>query len=80
MHRSWENTAIGTAWVMAGELRLETNSTRRADALRARVEVACGDLVRHRERGETDPRAWHRERRRRHRAWSRRRRGRSSVT
>ena len=57
MHRSWENTSIGTAWVTAGELRLDTNSTRRADALRARVEAACGDLVRHRDREETDPRA-----------------------
>jgi hypothetical protein len=57
MHRSWENTSIGTALVTAGELRLETNSTRRADALRARVEAACDDLVRHRDREETDPRA-----------------------
>jgi hypothetical protein len=57
MHRSWDNTSIGAAWVTPGELRLETNATRRADALRARVEAACGELIRHVEREEADPRA-----------------------
>ena len=31
------------------------NSTARADRLRAMVEAACGDLIRHREREQTDP-------------------------
>jgi hypothetical protein len=55
MHRSWENTVVGRAWLAGGALRLETNSRERADALRARVEAACGDLLRHRAREHTDP-------------------------
>jgi len=55
MHASWESTVIGRAWLAGGALRLETNSRERADALRARVEAACGDLLRHRAREHTDP-------------------------
>src|SRR5207248_874712 len=45
-HTHWENTIVGTALVTAdGELRLETNSLRRADALRKKVEKACSSLL-----------------------------------
>ena len=54
-HRTWENTVIGRAWLSAGALHLETNSRERADALRGRVEEACGGLIRHRAREHTDP-------------------------
>lgn len=54
MHRGWDNTTIGTAWVTSGELRLETNSTERADDLRRRVESACAGLVHFRDREHTD--------------------------
>src|SRR5207247_544673 len=46
MHASWETTIIGRAVVTNGTLKLETNSVRRADALRERVEKACGDRLR----------------------------------
>jgi len=49
-HKSWENTIVGSAHVSADSLRLETNSRRRAGALRRRVERACGDLILHRSR------------------------------
>jgi hypothetical protein len=55
LHASWENTVIGRAWLAGGALRLETNSRQRADALRERVEVACGGLLRHRAREHADP-------------------------
>ncbi|HET6305103.1 MAG TPA: hypothetical protein VFG80_10020, partial [Myxococcota bacterium] len=55
LHASWENTVIGHAWLTDASLRLETNSRERADALRRRVEEACGSLVRHRAREHADP-------------------------
>jgi hypothetical protein len=55
MHKSWENTVIGRAVVMDGTLKLETNSVRRADALRLRVEAACGARLRYRAREHADP-------------------------
>jgi len=55
MHASWDNTLIGEARFQASELVLETNSRERADALRARIESACGDGVRHRLREHEDP-------------------------
>jgi hypothetical protein len=55
LHASWENTVIGRALLSDATLRLETNSRQRADALRGRVEVACGDLLRHRAREHADP-------------------------
>lgn len=54
-HPSWENTIVGSARLAAASLRLETNSLERADALRARVEKACGGLLRHRARAHEDP-------------------------
>ena len=47
-------TVIGTARVLAKELRLESNSGKRADALRSRVESLCAGLVRHRNRSTKD--------------------------
>jgi hypothetical protein len=51
----WESTLTGRA-VLSGEaLTLETNSIRRADALRATLERALGPLVSHRAREHSDP-------------------------
>jgi hypothetical protein len=55
LHASWENTLIGHVWLTDASLRLETNSRERAEALRRRVEEACGSLVRHRARAHADP-------------------------
>jgi hypothetical protein len=50
-----EATIIGHAFIERGTLEIETNSLRRADALRKRIEKACGKLVRHRIRDHSDP-------------------------
>jgi hypothetical protein len=55
MHRSWDNTIVGSAWISGQALRVETNSRERADALRERIEAACGDRIRHRAREHADP-------------------------
>jgi hypothetical protein len=55
MQAPWENTLIGRACLEGRLLRLETNSPERADTLRARVEAACGGLLRHRAREHSDP-------------------------
>jgi hypothetical protein len=55
VHAHWENTVVGTAFVTADELRLETNSLRRAAALRKKVEKACVGLLTGHRRSETDP-------------------------
>ncbi|MEN8182082.1 MAG: SEC-C domain-containing protein [Myxococcota bacterium] len=55
LHAAWENTVIGRALLSDATLRLETNSRERADALRGRVEAACGGLIRHRAREHADP-------------------------
>jgi hypothetical protein len=52
--KSWESTLIGRAVVGQSRLTLETNSTRRADTLKERVEAGLGDLVRHRLREHSD--------------------------
>lgn len=57
MHPSWENTLVGSAQVEAARLRLETNSPRRADALRAHVEAACPGLLKFQTREQIDPKA-----------------------
>ncbi len=46
--KSWDNTVVGRAVVGENRLTLETNSERRARALRQRVEAGLGSLVRHR--------------------------------
>jgi hypothetical protein len=55
MHKRWENTVMGTASLSEESLRLETNSVKRADDLRRRVEAACGALLHHRVREHSDP-------------------------
>jgi len=52
-----DTTIIGTVRLSEGRLRLETTSIRRADRLRAQVEEACGELIRHRTREYSDPSA-----------------------
>lgn len=52
-NKAMQNTIIGVLRVGEDRLRGETNSTRRADALRRAVEKAVGGLVRHRLREET---------------------------
>ena len=42
MHKSWDNTIVGRAILRAGVLVLETNSIRRADDLRTKVEGLLG--------------------------------------
>jgi len=49
IHEDWENTAIGVVITSENELRIETNSTRRANALRKPIEKACrGRIIDHR--------------------------------
>jgi hypothetical protein len=55
VHKSWENTVIGKAFLRGTNLVVETNSVERADALRRRIEERCGSLVRHRAREHADP-------------------------
>lgn len=43
----WSRTLLAEALLSPGKLRVETNSLARADAMRVRVEEACGKLVRH---------------------------------
>lgn len=54
-HGNMGDTVMGRAIVSGETLRLETNSRERADALRMRVETACGDRIRHRSREHADP-------------------------
>ena len=54
-HGNVGDTVMGRAIVSGETLRLETNSRERADALRMRVETACGDRIRHRSREHADP-------------------------
>jgi hypothetical protein len=46
---------LGHAELSRSTLKLSTNSRERADALRSRVEAACGDRLRHRRREHVDP-------------------------
>jgi hypothetical protein len=61
---SSSSTVIGRVIVKAGRLSLETNSTKRADALRLVIEAHVGPLVRHRLREGTNMRALFEEARR----------------
>lgn len=45
---------IGRVYLDAAQLRVETDSTERADAIRQQVEAACGSRIRHLRRKETD--------------------------
>lgn len=50
-----QRTYIGVARLGDNSLRVQTNSRERADALRARIQAACGDGIRHRAREHADP-------------------------
>lgn len=50
--KSWDNTIIGRIVIKANRMRVESNSTRRADALRAALTDHLGPLVRYRIRDE----------------------------
>ena len=50
-----EQTVVGRVQMDARALRIETNSEARADALRERIETACGSRIRHRAREHMDP-------------------------
>lgn len=52
LHRSWDNTVIGRIVLSGSRLTVETNSARRADALRSAVESHLQGLVRFRLRKE----------------------------
>ena len=54
-HAGDGDTVVGRAVVSDTTLQLETNSVKRADALRDQVEAACGEQIRHRAREHTDP-------------------------
>jgi hypothetical protein len=55
LHKDWDNTVIGRIELKEGQLMVETNSVRRANALRAQVEAALGALATHRLREHDDP-------------------------
>lgn len=50
LHAGWDNTLVGRARMQAGLLLLETNSVKRADALRKRVERLAGTRIKHQRR------------------------------
>ena len=52
-----EGTIIGRLRLTDAALAVETNSVARADHPRQRIDGACGELVRHRIREHSDPRA-----------------------
>jgi len=54
VHESWDNTIVGNAELGADEMKVETNSRERADALRQRLEEACAGLLTRRIREHTD--------------------------
>jgi hypothetical protein len=54
LHENWDNTTIGVVVTSQNELRIETNSTRRANALRKPIEKACRGLITDHQRTQTD--------------------------
>jgi len=54
VHEDWENTTIGVAITSENELRIETNSTRRANALQKLIEKSCRGLITDHARTQTD--------------------------
>ncbi len=52
MHKSWDNTVVGRIVISAKRLTVETNSIRRADALRSQVEAHMHGVVQFRLRTE----------------------------
>ncbi|MBV8543243.1 MAG: SEC-C domain-containing protein [Acidobacteria bacterium] len=54
LHEDWENTTIGVAITSENDLRIETNSTRRANGLKKVIEKACRGLISDHARTQTD--------------------------
>jgi hypothetical protein len=54
LHGDWENTVVGRVLVSDTALRIESNSTKRANSLRTRIERVCGDLIRRESRERKD--------------------------
>lgn len=54
VHREWSNTVIGRVVLSKARLVVETNSTRRADVLRTRLEKHLAGLIQFRMRGESN--------------------------
>ena len=54
-HPDGEEAVVGHVRIEPTALALVTNSVARADALRTRIERACGARIRHRAREHTDP-------------------------
>ncbi|MFZ5469860.1 MAG: hypothetical protein ACOZIN_10530 [Myxococcota bacterium] len=52
--KAWDNTIVGRVLVGGSRLKIETNSVKRADTLRTRVEAGLGALLRHRVRDHAD--------------------------
>jgi hypothetical protein len=52
--KEWANTLIGRVLVGKERLKIETNSMKRSDDLRRRVEAGLGALIRHRLRDHAD--------------------------
>ncbi len=52
--KAWDNTVIGSVLIIEARLKIETNSIKRADDLRRRVEAGLSGLVRHRLRYHAD--------------------------
>lgn len=55
MHRGWESTIIGRATMARNRLRVESNSIKRADAMRQLLEPLLGSMITHRGREHADP-------------------------
>lgn len=53
--KSWDNTIIGRIVIKRNRMRVESNSTRRADTLRSALADHLGSLVRYRIRDQTSP-------------------------
>lgn len=57
INRGWESTLIGRAVITGNALRMESNSIKRADGLRKRLDALLGSLVTYRIRSHADPMA-----------------------
>lgn len=55
MHRGWESTIIGRATMACSRLRVESNSIKRADAMRQLLESLLGPMITRRGREHADP-------------------------
>ena len=55
MDNEWENTLLANVKIGDSTVIASTNSVARADAIRERVEAACGSLLKNRVRSHTDP-------------------------